>query len=181
MKNYNKKKIITISVLAVVAVFLAGGLWLYMDSMGNNEPAAIISDDPTQEPDGSEAPEIKIPLSSGQDTQAGETKGNGSGATASPDAGSTTTTTGSGTSGQSKTSDDKPKTPAEATPPATPPAETEGSTSSTTVQPETSTPQSGDTNSSGAIYVPGFGWVENSGENSQGTAPNAGTGEVIGQ
>jgi len=99
-----------------------------------------------------------------------------------PDAENVTTTTGSGTSGQAKTSDDKPKTPAEATPPATPPAETEGSTSSTTVQPETSAPQSGDTNSSGQIYIPGFGWVENEGGGVEvEEAPNAGTGEKIGQ
>jgi len=190
MKNYNKKKIITISVLAVVAVFLAGGLWIYLDSMGKSEPAAVISDDPTQEPDGSEAPEIKIPLSSGQNTQAA-----GSGATSTPDAGSTPSTAGSGASGQSKTSDDKPKTPAEATPPPTPEHVVEDeheitgtdnpnvppSSTPTPSKPETSTPQSGDTNSNGAIYVPGFGWVENSGENSQEQGDFELSGEIVGQ
>jgi len=195
MKNYNKKKIITISVLAVVAVFLAGGLWVYLDSMGNNEPAAIVDNDTTQEPDGSEAPEIKIPLSSGQDTQAGETKGDGSGATASPDAGSTPSTTGSGTSGQSKTSDDKPKTPAEATPPPTPEHVVEDeheitstdnpnvppSSTPTPATPETSTPQSGD-KQDGKIYIPGFGWVEDEGggvEIQEGDFELS--GEIIGQ
>lgn len=42
-------------------------------------------------------------------------------------------------------------------------------------------PQGGDTRSDGAVYVPGFGWVENSGENTQTTAPNAGTGEIVGE
>jgi len=195
MKNYNKKKIITISVLAVVAVFLAGGLWLYIDSMGKSEPAAVISDDPTQEPDGSEAPEIKVPLSSGQDTQAGETKGDGSGTTASPNAGNATSTTGSGASGQSKTSDDKPKTPAEATPPHTPEHVVEDeheitstddpnvppSSTPTPAKPETDTPKSGDTNSNGAIYVPGFGWVEDSGDNVQEKGDFELSGEIIGQ
>lgn len=41
--------------------------------------------------------------------------------------------------------------------------------------------QGGDTRSDGAIYVPGFGWVENSGENTQTIAPNAGTGEIVGE
>lgn len=188
MKNYNKKKIITISVLAVAAVLLAGGLWVYVDSMGNSEPAAIIENDTTQEPDGSETPDIKIPINSEQNTQAGDTEGNESGEASTPSAESTPSTAGNGTSGQTKPSDGKPKTPAEATPPPTPETDHEPSGSAapssstpTPAKPETDTPQSGDTNSNGAIYVPGFGWVENSGENSQGTAPNAGTGEKVGQ
>lgn len=43
------------------------------------------------------------------------------------------------------------------------------------------TPKSGDRNDKGEIYVPGFGWVEDSGEdNTQEEAPNAGTGDPIG-
>lgn len=38
----------------------------------------------------------------------------------------------------------------------------------------------GEPPSEGAIYVPGFGWVEYEGENSHGVAPNAGTGDIIG-
>lgn len=38
----------------------------------------------------------------------------------------------------------------------------------------------GEPPSEGAIYVPGFGWVEYEGPNSHGTAPNAGTGDIIG-
>lgn len=167
MKNYNKKKVLTISVLAVAAVLLAGGLWVYVDSMGNSEPASIVGNDTTQEPDGSEAPDIKIPINSEQNTQTGKTDSAGSGAT--PSAESTPSVTGSGSSGQTKTSDDKPKTPAEATPPPTPETDHEPSSSTapssstpTPAKPETSIPQSGD-KKDGKIYVPGFGWVEDEG------------------
>ena len=163
MKSYNRKKRITIAVLAVVAVLLAGGLWFYLDSMGNSEPAAVIDDNTTQEPDGSEAPDIEIPLSSGQDTQSGETEGAGAGTTSA--AGSTPSVSGN----QSKPSDGKPKTPAEATPPSTPETDHEPSgsgantpSSSTPAQPESSVPQSGDTQD-GKIYIPGFGWIEDEG------------------
>ena len=52
-----------------------------------------------------------------------------------------------------KTEDEEPPTYEE--PPANPPAESE--------------PAAGSTNSSGQVYVPGFGYVENSGENQGGT------------
>lgn len=38
----------------------------------------------------------------------------------------------------------------------------------------------GEPPSKDAIYVPGIGWVEYEGPNSHGTAPNAGTGDIIG-
>lgn len=38
----------------------------------------------------------------------------------------------------------------------------------------------GEPPSEGAIYVPGFGWIEYEGENSYDIAPNAGTGDIIG-
>jgi|GEM_PF-1016455 len=83
--------------------------------------------------------------------------------------------TGSGTTGQTKPSDDKPKTAAEATPPATEaPAEDEHDISNaadTNIMPDNrpipavteDIPKSGDTNDNGEIYIPGFGWVENEG------------------
>ncbi|MFI3226492.1 MAG: DUF6550 family protein [Clostridia bacterium] len=46
---------------------------------------------------------------------------------------------------------------------------------------KTSEPQNGDTREDGSIYVNGFGWVENKGPNKVIYAPNAGTGEIIGQ
>lgn len=45
----------------------------------------------------------------------------------------------------------------------------------------TGNPQGGEKRSDGAIYVPGFGWIEDSGEaNSTTVAPNAGTGDAVG-
>lgn len=196
MKNYFTKKKITITVLAFVAVFLVGGLWLHMDSMKNKEPAKVFDDATTPEQESDDL-EISVPIGSERSTQSTqgeqateETESGGSEAQENVSAGSITITDGTGTGGQSKPSDGKPKTPAEATPPETPGNVTQNDNgtnsspdSSTTApaNPEPDTPQGGETNSSGAIYVPGFGWVEDSGEeNSQGTAPNAGTGDVVG-
>lgn len=179
MKSYNRKKIITISVLVVAVVLLAGGLWVYMDSMGNNEPAIIVDDDTAQEPDAPQVPDIKIPVINGQNTQAGDTGGSGSGAA---------------DTGQTKTSDDKPKTPAEAKEPPKPehvtPDEHEitgtenpnvpPSSMPTPAQPEPDSPKSGD-KQDGKIYVPGFGWIEDNGGGVEvEEAPNAGTGEKVG-
>lgn len=87
---------------------------------------------------------------------------------------------------------DRVKTPEEATPPESPlvedeeelvnPAQTPTYTPEQT-QPSANsgTPQGGDTNSSGQVWVPGFGWVTPTNEpNTQETAPNAGTGDPVG-
>ena len=41
-------------------------------------------------------------------------------------------------------------------------------------------PQPGDINEQGDCYMPGFGWIPDSGDNISTPAPNAGTGELIG-
>lgn len=171
MKTYNTKKKITIVALSLAAVILAGGLWVYVDSLGNNEPPSVTAGNTGEQETGVDVKDIKIPDSTTQDKQ-------GSG-TDKPDDMIITDTppvTSSGASGQDKPSDGKPKTAAEATPPATPePApkdehEITGtdnpnvppSSTPKPAQPETSTPQSGD-KKDGKIYIPGFGWVEDEG------------------
>ena len=42
--------------------------------------------------------------------------------------------------------------------------------SKTDTQPQEDQPQGGDTNPAGAVYVPGFGYIESSGPNEQGTS-----------
>lgn len=88
------------------------------------------------------------------------------------------------------------KSPSGATPPPNPPADgkdtapVENPDKDGNCRPEHKNPEKGETSpkddpkgeppSEGAIYVPGFGWVEYEGPNSHGTAPNAGTGDIIG-
>ncbi len=80
-----------------------------------------------------------------------------------------------------------PKTKEEAIPPTdnTPPEVNEsGEEEQKVIEPskQEDTPTSGSINSEGAIYIPGFGYVEDSGvPNTVIEAPNSGTGEVIGQ
>ncbi len=80
-----------------------------------------------------------------------------------------------------------PKTKEEAIPPTdnTPPEVNEnGEEEEKVIEPskQEDTPTSGSINSEGAIYIPGFGYVESSGvPNTVIEAPNSGTGELIGQ
>lgn len=80
-----------------------------------------------------------------------------------------------------------PKNKEEAIPPTdnTPPEVNEnGEEEQKVIEPskQEDTPTSGSINSEGAIYIPGFGYVENEGGGSSViVAPNSGSGEVIGQ
>lgn len=186
-KDYNKKKKITIAALTVVAVCLAGGLCYYMSVLNHNEPpASPVESEPASKVE-ILVPEISTEGNS-ESTAPTESKDEetqttiqGTGATETPAA----TVPGNV---QAKPSDGKPKSPSEATPPAEAPTESDivpekhpAGEPEHTPQPEAGQPQSGDTNSSGAVYVPGFGWIEDSGEeNTNTTAPNAGTGDPIG-
>jgi hypothetical protein len=159
MRNYNTKKKTVIIILSLVAVCLAGGLFYYIGTMDGQSPA------PEESMPSVETqvivPEIKIEKPSDDEPKSTEE--------VAPPISSETQS-----SAQSKPSDGKPKSPDQATPPSEPPAENSGS------QNEQNQPQGGEKRSDGAVYVPGFGWVEYEGENSQGTAPNAGTGEPVG-
>ena len=77
--------------------------------------------------------------------------------------------------------DGKPQSPKDAVPPAEAPAETDSTAAAENpdgdgncqpehTQPQENQPQGGDTNPAGAVYVPGFGYIESSGPNEQGTS-----------
>lgn len=181
-KEYNKKKKITIIVLSLAAICLAGGLFYYMGTLNNIEsPVSQTESQPDTKA------EVNVPEIKTEDTTSSNS------ITDSSDVTEATNGTPSVTGDvQEKLSADKPKSPSEATPPTKAPTEAdkapvENPDNSGTCQPEntpqpdTNQPKSGDKNSSGAIYVPGFGWVEDSGEeNTTTVAPNAGTGEKVG-
>ena len=199
MKNdYNKKKRITIIALSAVAVCLAGGLFWYMGTLGNTQqPVAQTESQPETEPVVT-VPELK--LESVTEPSTTEPSATESETTSEPK--STVETepensvhTGAATGEvQKKPSESKPKTPAEATPPAEPPKDETVSSAPVenpdaggqcqpehTPQPEPNQPQGGE-KQNGKIYVPGFGWIEDEGGGSDvHEAPNAGTGEPVGE
>lgn len=190
-KDYNSKKKATIAALSLVAVCLVVGLFYFVGNMGNEPPLPTESKPPIE----TEVivPEIKT------DVKPESTPTEGNTAADSTDKSTDTDV--------EKPSDGKPKTPEQATPPTEqpktedgkdrtpPPAESgkdheftpEDSDKKLEYKPEQTQPdskpdqpQGGDTRPDGSVYVPGFGWVEDEGENSQGSAPNAGTGKPVG-
>ena len=181
-KEYNKKKKITIITLSLAAICFAGGLFYYMGTLDNAEPPVSQTE---SQPD--TKAEVIVPEIKPESTTSANSITDSSDTTESADG------TPSVTSDvQEKPSANKPKSPSEATPPTKAPTETdkapvENPDTSGTCQPEhtpqsdTNQLQSGDKNSSGAIYVPGFGWIEDEGGGSDvHEAPNAGTGEPVG-
>lgn len=176
-KEYTTKKKAVIAALSLVAVCLAGGLFYYIGTMGGQPQETPVESTAPVETQ-VVVPEIKPEAT--PKTDSGISESDPSEAPAEPSQ-ETALPADSGTQGQvqSKPSDGKPKFPTEATPPSKPPAETkqdsENGSNSTQEQ-----PQAGEKRSDGKMYFPGFGWVEDEGENSQGIAPNAGTGEAVG-
>lgn len=190
MKNaYNKKKRITIIALSAAAVCLGAGLICYMATLGNSQPPTAPAEIQQTAESGITVPEIKPentlePSSTPQPTAT---------FVPAPESGSAAETTTGNV--QAKPSDGKPKTPAEATPPSEPPKDTAANSAPVenpdadgqcqpeqVPQPEPNQPQGGEIAPDGSIYVPGFGWLEDSGESNQTIiAPNAGTGEVVGE
>lgn len=182
-KDYSTKKKAAIAALSIVAVCLAGGLFYYTSTMGGQpQETPVESTAPVESQ--VVVPEIKPEAtpktvqtdSSTTDAAPSENPADTSQETAAPTGSETQDTT------QSKPSDGKPKSPSEAVAPSSPPAETnQGSGNGSNSTPEQTQPQGGEKRSDGAIYVPGFGWVEDSGEeNKTNDAPNAGTGEPVG-
>ena len=192
MKNdYTKKKRITIIALSAVAVCLVGGLIWYMGTLGNTQS-------PTSPTESQPETETSITVQEIKPESTPETGGTSQPETTAPEQSTPAQESGAAagtTTGdvQSKPSDGKPKTPAEATPPAEPPKDEAASSAPVenpdangqcqpeqTPQPEPDQPQGGETQDV-KIYVPGFGWIENEGGGSNvHEAPNAGTGESVG-
>ena len=193
MKNeYNKKKRITIIALSAVAVCLAGGLFWYMGTLGNTQPPVSQTESQPVIESTVTVPGIKPERTEESSTAAQETTtapGNAAG-TEPESSAQTGTMTGDV---QQKSSEGKPKTPAEATPPAEPPKDEAVSSAPVenpdaggqcqpehTPQQEPDQPQGGE-KQNGKIYVPGFGWIEDEGGGSNvHEAPNAGTGDPVG-
>lgn len=194
MKNeYNKKKRIAIITLSALAVCLAGGLFWYMGTLGNTQPPVVQTESQTEPEQTVTVPEIKPESTQEPSTTAPET-------TPEPETTSQPETESSSPAGtvtgdvQAKPSEGKPKSPAEATPPAEPPKDTDESSVPVenpdaggqcqpehTPEPEPDQPQGGE-KQNGKIYVPGFGWIEDEGGGSNvHEAPNAGTGEPVGE
>lgn len=199
MKNdYNKKKRITIIALSAVAVCLAGGLFWYMGTLGSTQPpVAQTESQPETEPvvtvpeiksENTTEPSVTEPITTEPETTS-EPK---STAGAEPEnSGHTGTVT---SEVQKKPSEGKPKIPEKATPPAEPPKDEAQANAPVenpdaggtcqpehTPQPEPDQPQGGE-KQNGKIYVPGFGWIEDEGGGSDvHEAPNAGTGEPVGE
>ena len=193
-KNYKNKKRVTIIILSVLAVCLFAGLIWYVGTMGKAElplvePEAMEPEttvtvpeidttetmEPEKEPESGPEQGREPAAETGQTETQPETE--------EP---STEETSGEGTATvpaetQPVRTDGKPQSPKDAVPPAAPPAETDGSAAVENpdgdgscqpehTKPQENQPQGGDTNPAGAVYVPGFGYIESSGPNEQGTS-----------
>lgn len=180
-KDYSTKKKAAIAALSIVAVCLAGGLFYYTSTMGGQpQEPPVESKVPVEKQ--VVVPEIKpetTPKTAQTDSSTTDTAPSETPADTSQEA---TAPASSETQVQSKPSDGKPKSPTEATPPTDPPAKTDqGSGSSSKSTQEQTQPKGGEKRSDGAVNVPGFGWIEDSGEENETIdAPNAGTGEPVG-
>lgn len=166
-KDYNSKKKVTIAALSAVALCLAGGLFYYVGTLDNTTPPISAESTPPAQT------EVVVPEITPESTDTPETSTapESTPAEETTEAGSTTPTNGGEVE---KPSDGKPKSPAQATPPAEKPKDT---TSVAHVEnpdkngqcqpehkpkPEPDQPQGGE-KENGKIYVPGFGWIEDEG------------------
>lgn len=193
-KNYKNKKRVTIIILSVLAVCLFAGLVWYVGTMGKAElplvePEAMEPEttvtvpeidttetmEPEKEPESGPEQGREPAAETGQTETQPETEKPSTEETS----GEETATVPAET--QPVRTDGKPQSPKDAVPPAAPPAETEstaavenpdgdGSCQPEHTKPQENQPQGGDTNPEGAVYVPGFGYIENSGSNEQGTS-----------
>lgn len=172
-KNYKNKKRIAIIILSILAVCLAVGLVWYVGTMGKAELPLVEPEVPETETTvidttGTIEPE-REPEAEAEETQM-ETEELITGETS----GEETATVPAET--QPVRTDGKPQSLKDAVPPTAPPAETESTAAVESpdgdgnCQPEHTQPQGGDTDPAGAVYVPGFGYIESSGPNRQETS-----------
>lgn len=184
-KNYKNKKRVTIIILSILAVCLAVGLIWYVGTLGKAELPLVEPEVPATETTVT-VPEINTTgtIEPGQEPESEQ------GTVPETEPEETQTETGElstdETSGEETATvpaeartDGKPQSPKDAVPPTAPPAETEstaalenpdgdGNCQPEHTQPQEEQPQGGDTDPVGAIYVPGFGYIESSGPNEQG-------------
>ncbi len=193
-KNYKNKKRVAIIILSVLAVCLAAGLVWHMGTMGMAELPMVEPEVPETETTVT-VPEIDTTgiMEPERETESESEQGREPAAetgqtetlpeTEEP---STEETSGEETvtvsaEAQPVRTDGNPQSPKDAVPPAAPPAEADsaaavenpdgdGNCQPEHTQPQENQPQGGDTNPAGAVYVPGFGYIESSGPNEQGTS-----------
>ncbi len=169
-KNYKNKKRVTIIILSVLAVCLAAGLVWYVGTMGKAELPLVEPEVPGTETT------VTVPEIDTTGTMEPEKEPK-----SEPEQGREPAAETGQTETQPVRTDGKPQSPKDAVPPAAPPAETEstaavenpdgdGSCQPEHTKPQENQPQGGDTNPAGAVYVPGFGYIESSGPNEQGTS-----------
>lgn len=187
-KNYKNKKRVTIIILSVLAVCLAAGLVWYVGTMGKAELPLVEPEVPETEttvtvPEidtiGTVEPEKEPEQGTVPETESEETQSETEEPSTEETSGEETATVPAET--QLVRKDGKLQSPKDAVPPTAPPAETEstaavenpdgdGSCQPEHTQPQENQPQGGDTNPAEAVYVPGFGYIESSGPNEQGTS-----------
>lgn len=166
MKKDHKLKKKVITTLSLAAVCLAGGLFYYINTMGGQPPEASTESLP---PANVEVVVPNIEPKTAPNTNQGDNSTSGAISPEKPsEAPAQSTLTSDETQGQvSKPSDGKPKSPSEAIPPSSPPSAATDNNNTPESEPNQEQPQGGDKRADGAIYVPGFGWVEYEGGNSQ--------------
>lgn len=189
-KNYKSKKRIVIIILSALAVCLAAGLVWHVGTMGRAELPLVepevpetettvtvpeidttVNLEPGKEPEPEQGTEPEAePEETQPETEEPATEETGREETAAVPVETKPVRT-----------DGKPQSPKDAVPPTAPPAETEsaaevenpdgdGNCQPEHTQPQENQPQGGDTNPAGAVYVPGFGYIESSGPNEQETS-----------
>lgn len=177
--DQNGKKKIVIGVLAVGVIALAGGLFSYMGRLNNNVPAVqetIAEVETETEVTVREiAAETTVARTQAETTVAEETEAPVSESETEPETEpETTSPPEEATSAAVAKTEARPRTPEQATAPAAPPTDpastvpienpdANGECQPEHTEPAAEQPQGGDTNSSGGVYVPGFGYIENSG------------------
>lgn len=197
-KQYNKKKQITIIILTVLVLCLTGGLLWYMGAVKKQREVPAMQD-VGQEPEN----EVVVPEIDQEETGMEETETDST--EELPEQNETEAVkekteeqkeeseeTAGETDVQQEDSGGRTKSPSEAVPPSDPPANPEEPVAvqnpdengvcqpDPVPQPETGAPANGEKRD-GKIYIDGFGWIEDQGGGSiVYEAPNAGTGEIIG-
>lgn len=172
-KKYNKSKQITILILLVLVVCLAVSLLWYIGTF-KREPIAIVEQDKS-EPEFIVVP--KIDTSSTIDNKEA-LEYNTEESKESPTSENNEEENSILSEDIPARTDGKPQTPEEAIVPEKAPIDAEstaevenpdenGICQPEHIQPSEEQPKGGDTNSEGAIYVPGFGYIESSGSNEQ--------------
>ncbi len=193
--NYKNKKRVAVIILSVLAVCLAAGLVWYVGAMGKAELPIVEPEEPEPETvvtvpeidaggvaDSEEVPEPALGAEPAAEQEAEQQEEAQPEAEEAPEEGNRGEEAGTISGGtEPARTDGRPQSPKDAVPPPEPPTEEDrtaavedpdgdGNCQPEHVRPQEGQPQGGDTNPAGAVYVPGFGYIESSGPNGQGTS-----------